>query len=157
MLVFFRLVRFVLITGVVTTGLSSLGAAPRASATAPGSVLYSPNLCTNSAKDASYPRVIRLQHQSGSGNGNLLATFSHSGYGGPPSGNVPGGVSLNQWYHLTLTVEGCQLTAAARPVTSWDSDVLTYDDTSCTVTSGAPGARTFNAPASWRFLQVDPG
>jgi hypothetical protein len=38
----------------------------------------------NPNEDASYPRVIRLQ-PSGSANGTLLATFSHSGYNNQPS------------------------------------------------------------------------
>jgi hypothetical protein len=43
-------------------------------------VLYAPNTSANPNEDASYPRVIRLEH-SGSANGTLLATFSHSGAG----------------------------------------------------------------------------
>jgi hypothetical protein len=51
---------------------------------ATGNVLYSPNIGLNPSEDASYPRVIRLQH-SGAANGTLLATFSHSGDGSAPS------------------------------------------------------------------------
>lgn len=51
---------------------------------ASGSVLYSPNISLNPSEDASYPRVFRLQH-SGTANGTLLATFSHSGDGSAPS------------------------------------------------------------------------
>jgi len=42
--------------------------------------LYTPNISANPNEDASYPRVIRLQN-SGSSNGTLLSTFSHSGFG----------------------------------------------------------------------------
>ena len=49
-------------------------------ASASTGVLYAPNISANPNEDASYPRVIRLEH-SGSSNGTLLATFSHSGVG----------------------------------------------------------------------------
>ncbi|PZE74746.1 sialidase family protein [Curtobacterium sp. MCBD17_019] len=49
-------------------------------ATTSSGTLYHPSTASGSTEDASYPRVIRLQH-SGSANGTLLATFSHSGTG----------------------------------------------------------------------------
>jgi hypothetical protein len=51
----------------------------RAATTSSG-VLYAPSTSPGSTEDASYPRVVRLAH-SGSSNGTLLATFSHSGTG----------------------------------------------------------------------------
>lgn len=42
--------------------------------------LYRPSTASGSTEDASYPRVIRLQH-SGTVNGTKLSTFSHSGTG----------------------------------------------------------------------------
>ena len=60
--------------------------APSAAAATTG-ILFVPNISTNPNEDASYPRVIRLAH-SGSSNGILLATFSHSGVGTTP-GNFP--------------------------------------------------------------------
>jgi hypothetical protein len=66
-------------------------------------------------------------------------------------------VTTNQWYHVSLTAEGCELTAVAQATNSWDSDVLDYDDTGCTVTSGDPGVRTFYAAAAWQNFQVNPG
>ncbi|MET8810126.1 ricin-type beta-trefoil lectin domain protein [Streptomyces sp. NPDC004546] len=51
-----------------------------ASAAPTTGVLYSPDISANPNEDASYPRVIRLEH-SGGANGTLLATFSHSGVG----------------------------------------------------------------------------
>jgi hypothetical protein len=62
------------------TGLQAAVAAAPASAQATTGTLYSPNLSANPDEDASYPRVIRLEH-SGSADGELLATFSHSGVG----------------------------------------------------------------------------
>lgn len=61
----------------------TLLAASPAAATTSG-VLYAPNTTANPNEDASYPRVIRLEH-SGSANGTLLATFSHSGVGSTPA------------------------------------------------------------------------
>lgn len=49
-------------------------------ATTSSGVLYAPSTASGSTEDASYPRVIRLAH-SGSANGTMLATFSHSGTG----------------------------------------------------------------------------
>jgi hypothetical protein len=53
----------------------SLGAT---SASATTGSLYTPNVGANPNEDASYPRVVRLA-ASGSSNGTVLATFSHSG------------------------------------------------------------------------------
>jgi hypothetical protein len=69
---------FLLIAGVIS-GLSIVGLAPSASAGA-GNVLYNPNTAANPNEDASYPRIIRLQN-SGTSNGTILSTFSHSGVG----------------------------------------------------------------------------
>lgn len=56
------------------------GAAPAIAATTSSGVLFAPNISVNTTEDASYPRVIQLEH-SGSANGTMLATFSHSGNG----------------------------------------------------------------------------
>lgn len=53
--------------------------AAQAATTASG-VLYAPNTAAHPSEDASYPRVIRLDH-SGTSNGTMLSTFSHSGDG----------------------------------------------------------------------------
>ncbi len=69
----------VLLATVGLTGAGGVVAAAHASAATTG-VLYAPNISANPNEDASYPRVIRLAH-SGSANGELLSTFSHSGVG----------------------------------------------------------------------------
>ncbi len=61
----------------VAAGLLVLAAPASADTSA---ALYTPNISANPNEDASYPRVIRLQN-SGSSNGTLLSTFSHSGFG----------------------------------------------------------------------------
>lgn len=89
--------------------------------------------------------------------GQLVLGRETGGWTELASGNVPGGITSGQWYHVSLTAEGCELTAAAQSVNSWDSDVLVYDDPGCTVTTGDPGVRTFYAAAAWRYFQVNPG
>jgi Ricin-type beta-trefoil lectin domain len=74
----FRMAAPLLAAGLALAGLTVAG--PTANAAASTGVLYSPNTTANPNEDASYPRVIRLEH-SGSANGTLLATFSHSGAG----------------------------------------------------------------------------
>jgi hypothetical protein len=69
-----------LLAVVGVAGVQSAMVAGPASAAATTGVLYSPNVSANPHEDASYPRVIRLA-DSGSANGTVLATFSHSGVG----------------------------------------------------------------------------
>lgn len=73
-----------LLLGLVATLLTQQATVTHA---ASSNVLYSPNLSQNPNEDASYPRVIRLQH-SGSANGTLLATFAHNNYDNQP-GSFP--------------------------------------------------------------------
>lgn len=44
--------------------------------------IYTPDVAKHAREDASYPRIIRLEH-AGEENGTLLATFSHGGDGRP--------------------------------------------------------------------------
>ncbi|WP_066516062.1 sialidase family protein [Curtobacterium ammoniigenes] len=60
---------------------------PASAATTSGGTLYQPSTAAGSTEDASYPRVIRLEH-NGSANGTLLATFDHSG-SSVPKANFP--------------------------------------------------------------------
>lgn len=62
-------------------GANAFGVSTAAAATTASGVLFAPNTAANPSEDASYPRVIRLDH-SGAANGTLLATFAHSGNGG---------------------------------------------------------------------------
>lgn len=68
--------------------------------------------------------------------------------------SVPGGVSTGQWYHVTLQVRGCELTATAQSAGSYDQAAVVITDAGCTQTTGQVGVRTFNAGASWRYLTV---
>ncbi|MEY9931591.1 hypothetical protein ABH926_006240 [Catenulispora sp. GP43] len=69
-----------LLLGSVTVGVMVTETPAAAAAMPTTGVLYAPNLSANPNEDASYPRVIRLA-DSGSANGELLATFAHSGVG----------------------------------------------------------------------------
>ena len=89
--------------------------------------------------------------------GQLVLGREADGWTELAAGGVPGGVSAGNWYHISLTAEGCELTAVAQAVNSWDSNVLAYNDAGCAITSGDPGVRTFYAAAAWRYFQVNPG
>ncbi len=67
---------------IATLALTAHSTAPALAATTSGGTLYLPSTASGSTEDASYPRVIRLEH-NGTANGTLLATFDHSGTGVP--------------------------------------------------------------------------
>jgi hypothetical protein len=69
---------------------------------------------------------------------------------------VPGGVQLNAWYHVTLRVVGCSITATAQRTTSWDQVRVGLTDAGCTST-GAAGVRTMIAAADFREFGVSKG
>lgn len=69
---------------------------------------------------------------------------------------IAGGVSLNTWYHLMVQVSGCTLTISVQKVNTPGQTVVNYTDMGCSLTSGQFGVRTFNAAASWRFIEMSP-
>lgn len=75
-----RLVAVAVASAALVLGGVAYTASPAVAATTSSGVLFAPSTAAGSVEDASYPRVIRLQH-SGTSNGTLLATFSHSGDG----------------------------------------------------------------------------
>ncbi|MFF3137415.1 ricin-type beta-trefoil lectin domain protein [Streptomyces mirabilis] len=87
-----------------------------ASATPTTGVLYTPNTTANPSEDASYPRVIRLEH-SGASNGTLLATFSHSGVTGQKA-SFPIYRSIDGGAHWSASPIG----TVTDTVHSWDLD-----------------------------------
>jgi hypothetical protein len=66
--------------------------------------------------------------------------------------DMPADVVTGQWYHLTLSINACTVTATAQETDSWDRSRLSVTDTGCTVATGGVGVRTFDATARWRDL-----
>ncbi|MEA9985614.1 ricin-type beta-trefoil lectin domain protein [Subtercola sp. RTI3] len=85
-------------------------------ATTSSGTLYHPSTASGSTEDASYPRVIRLQH-NGSANGTLLSTFSHSGTG-VPKANFPVYRSTDNGITWTST----PISTVTDTVHGWDLD-----------------------------------
>lgn len=69
---------------------------------------------------------------------------------------LPAGTPSPAWYHLTVQAVGCQITATAQPDDGGDQVTATADDSGCTSTSGAIGARTFDTTAMWKDVTVVP-
>ncbi len=69
---------------------------------------------------------------------------------------VPGGVTVNTWYHMVVQVVGCTLNVSAQAVSSTDQATFSYTDTGCTQTAGQIGVRTYYAGAAWRYLAMSP-
>lgn len=64
-------------------------------------------------------------------------------------------VSVGSWYHLDLSVHGCNIAVALAPVSGGPSTQLEFDDQHC-LTEGVAGLRSFYAQASWRNVVVTP-
>ena len=69
---------------------------------------------------------------------------------------VPGGVAVNGWYHVTLRMTGCAITATGQSTSSWDQVRLTATDAGCAA-SGAGGIRAMLAAADFREFSVNKG
>ncbi len=70
---------------------------------------------------------------------------------------LPGGISLNTWYHMTVQAVGCTLKVFTQRIGSPQAVTLTRTDTNCTKTQGQIGVRTFDAAAGWRNVSVTRG
>ena len=73
---------------------------------------------------------------------------------------IPGGISLNTWYHLVVQMKGCVVTISQSTAGASGSsavNALRYDDGNCTVKAGAIGLRDFNAKGAWRFVTATAG
>ena len=62
---------------------------------------------------------------------------------------------VNNWYHLTAQIAGCQIRLTAQPVNSWtpSNDVTVTD---CSYSSGQIGVRSYGTSAEWRYVSVTP-
>lgn len=88
--------------------------------------------------------------------GSLILGRENSGWTYLSGVTIPGGVALNTWYHLIVQVSGCALTISVQVANTPNQTVLSYTDSGCTLTMGQFGVRTFNAGASWRFIEMTP-
>jgi len=70
---------------------------------------------------------------------------------------MPGGVSTNAWYHLTVQAVGCTFTVSAQAVGSTTVTGFSYTDSGCTFTAGAIGVRSHLASAMWRNICLSVG
>ena len=85
--------------------------------------------------------------------GNLI--IGREGYGWTQLATTAifGGVSSGSWYHLTVQVSGCTISAQGRPTGSWTNpSYLSVSD--CTYGQGAVGVRDYNSTASWQNVTV---
>ena len=64
-------------------------------------------------------------------------------------------VSVGSWYHLDLSVHGCDIAVAITPTSGGPSTQLEFHDEHC-LTEGVAGLRSFYAQASWRNVEVTP-
>lgn len=71
------------------------------------------------------------------------------------SATLPSPLAVNTWYHLTVQVVGCQITASGQPSDGSSQVSVTATDSGCAGT-GAVGVRTFNTTAIWRNITVSP-
>lgn len=70
--------------------------------------------------------------------------------------NFPVTLPTGSWYHLTVEAVGCTITVTGQPASGGSIVAASATDTGCTPTTGAVGARTFNAAASWKDIAVTP-
>ena len=79
-----------------------------------------------------------------------------SGWTALASANLPVALPSGTWYHLTVEAVGCLITVTGVPSAGGSQVSASYNDTGCTLTSGAIGVRTFNTTATWRDVTVTP-
>lgn len=69
---------------------------------------------------------------------------------------VPGGVAVGSWYHVTLRVTGCSITATAQSTASWDQATVGVTDAGCPAT-GSAGIRGMIAATDFKEFAVTKG
>jgi signal transduction histidine kinase len=70
-----------------------------------------------------------------------------------PPQPVPGGIVPGKWYHLSLAVQGCVVTASAHAVGDKDTAEIRVKDPNC-LTSGRAGLRSMTAGGMWRNVRI---
>ncbi|KQO65046.1 family 16 glycoside hydrolase [Curtobacterium sp. Leaf261] len=93
----------------------------------------------------------------GLGKTGLILGAQNNGYSG--RGPTPLGrtVTQGEWWHLTVEVVGCKVTATASPSLGGPAVQNSFDyGAGCPQSAGSIGIRTLGATASWRNIAVTP-
>lgn len=83
----------------------------------------------------------------------LIIGKEHYGWTELASAPIPGGLAAGSWYHLAVSVTGCQVTVQGQPAGTTATPV-SLSVTDCSFAQGAIGVRDFNTTASWRKIRV---
>ncbi|MFZ7087804.1 family 16 glycoside hydrolase [Curtobacterium sp. RRHDQ10] len=87
----------------------------------------------------------------------LVLGAQNNGYSGRVPTSLGRTVTVGEWWHLTVEVVGCKVTATASPAKGGPAVQNSYDyGSGCAQSSGSIGIRTLGAPASWRNIAVTP-
>lgn len=78
------------------------------------------------------------------------------GYYEPAGADLPRAPARNEWWHLTVAVTGCTVTATASPSTGGTATQVSTTFTNCNAATGAVGLRTHSVTAEWRNVAVTP-
>lgn len=79
-----------------------------------------------------------------------------NGYYEPAGADLPRGPVQNEWWHLTVAVTGCTVTATAAPSAGGTATQVSTTFTNCNASTGAVGLRTHSVTAEWRNIAVTP-
>jgi hypothetical protein len=69
---------------------------------------------------------------------------------------LPAALGAGTWYHVTVEVVACQITATAISKAGGQWTRSTFTDTGCTQAPGQIGLRSLGTPASWRAIAATP-
>jgi len=94
-----------------------------------------------------YYAGLRMQDQS------LVLGRAEYGWLEFPPTRMPGGVSLNRWYHLTVSAYDCTLRASATNLDTGESATTSVFDPNC-ARSGKIGLRDNRSGGIWRHIEV---
>jgi hypothetical protein len=87
----------------------------------------------------------------------LVLGAQNNGYSGRVPASLGRTVTQGEWWHLTVEVVGCKVTATASPALGGPAVQNSFDyGTGCAQASGSIGIRTLGAVASWRNIAVTP-
>jgi hypothetical protein len=67
---------------------------------------------------------------------------------------LPEPVRIGQWYHLSITAQGCEFRIVAQSMPSLDAAKIDYTDVGCGFRNGSPGIRSYGMQSSWRNFEV---